>query len=482
VKLNKLASTLQRCTWLIDQRAADHFYPMAERFLAGESVTWFENNKEDEEKLLEAYGFTKENDKWTLANGNKLGTNQGFYADAPADSVAIINIEGTLMQDDYCGSVGTETIGAMLMDALASPSIIGVVMKINSPGGTVEGTAELEQIVSLVSSLMAVEVFTNGQLCSAAYWVASPCRITASSGTVEIGSIGTAGNLKDYSKTTQVITHYMTADASFDKNKDGQEALKGNYTPIKTNIINPTNDIFLSSIIDNRDGKLQLSSVTNEAGDTVIGMEPLTGQVYLAQKAIDLGLIDAIGNLQSVLDSVRTRATSDEFSNNQNQNNMGLFGKKTTKTKLTGFATLDALKTKKAEAITEEEIVAANEELELEGFGSIAVISATHFAEANANADALDEGLTSLNAALGAGKEKKTLAEAITAVVAEHKDALTKAATYGKQPGEIPTQPVKEGAAAEGGETDPPKEERKLTSYDRELLDRQAKLKKPATT
>ena len=476
MKLNKLASAFQRCTWLIDQRAADQFYPTVERFLNGETVTWFENNKAEEEKLLEAYGFSKEGDKWTLQNGEKLGSNQGFYADAPDDSIAIITIEGTIMKDDYCGSIGTDTIGAMLMDALMSPSIIGAILKMNSPGGTVEGTAELEQVVDFVSDLMPVEVFTDGQLCSAAYWIASPCRITASSGTVEIGSIGTAANFKDYSKGSQVVSHYITADKSFDKNKDAREALKGNYLPIKSNIINPTNDIFHTGIKTNRGDKLQLVEKTSDAGD-ITGEEPLTGQVYLAQAAIDNGLIDAIGNLQTVLDSIRSRADSDEFSTQQNQYNMSLFGKKEP------FKKLGAIKTKKAAEITDEEIVAVNEEFEAEGYGNVAVISTAHLDEANTNADTLTSGLTAINAALGLtgeGKGKTSLTEAITALVADRdaqstarKTAEALAAKYGDQPGAKPTQ-VATSQESEGGAVVTDKEQ---SSWEKKGAQKQAQNK-----
>lgn len=469
MKLNRLASAIQRSTWLIDQRAADLLYPMAERFLNGESVSWFESTKEEQEEIFFAAGFTKENDKWVLKASDRVGANQGIYADAPVDSIAVITIEGSIMKDDFCGSVGSDTVGSMLMDALASPNIIGVVLKMNSPGGTVEGTAELEGVVSLVGSLMPVEVYTDGQLCSAAYWIASSCRITASSGTVEIGSIGTAANYTDYSKGSLAVRHYITADLSFDKNKDSIEALKGNYLPIKTNIINPTNDIFHNSVKANRGDRLKMTTKKNEAGD-LEGQEPLTGQVYLAQPAKDIGLIDAIGNLQSVLDSVRSRAESDEFLN-QNQNNMSFFGKKTS------FKALSALKGKKAAEISDEEIVAVNEEFEAEGFDNLAVISAAHAEEANANADAIDSGLTAINTALGKGNEKTSLAEGITAIIADRDAQATartnaekKAEEYGDQPGEKPTK-TKTTETSEGGK---PEADKQLTSWEQKALAKQS--------
>jgi ClpP class serine protease len=484
VKLDKIANAILRGCWLIDARVADQLYPIAERYIAGEKVAWFDEPKKKNKSFLEAYVFTLEGSRQNLKAQQSGSQVDSIFSDALPGSIAIIPVEGTLMQDDYCGSPGTETLSAWLMDAYLSPNVIGAILKANSPGGSIEGTQEFADTVAYVEKLMPVETFVTGQACSACLWAISSTRITASSGTVEIGSVGTAANFKDYSKGSTVVSHYIPADDSFDKNKDAIEALKGNYTPIKTNIINPTNAIFKAAMKTNRGDKLQLTDVKNDAGE-VIGQLPLTGQVYLAQPAMDLGLIDAIGNMDTVMASIRARAASDEFSP-KNNSDMSFFNSK--------FKKLNSLKDKKAAEITDGEMVAVNQELEAEGINNVVIISATHMEQASANADALSEGLVSLNAALGltgdkqhktleaaigalvaskadsanaavltngltaintalgldAAKSHKTIASAITALVAERDAEYNRAEEYGEQAGEKPTNP-KTKATVEGG-------------------------------
>lgn len=425
----------------MEPRLADGFYPLAERFLEGEEVTWF-NKPKDKTSFMA--NFAIEASSGFKLKAEQANTSDNTYSNAPAGSIAIIPVQGTIMKDDNCGDPGTDTMSQWVRDAMASPNIIGIMQHVNSGGGTVEGTAEYEELIEQASAMMPVETFTDGMCCSAAYWISAPTRITASSGTVEIGSIGTAGSWKDYSPSMagRVNSHYVTADESFDKNAAVQQVFKGNYQPVKDAIINPTQAIFKQSVIDNRQN-LQLTDVTNENGD-VIGQTPLTGQTYLAQTAIDLGLIDAIGNMDSVLQSIRDRAASDEFSSKNQTNDMSIFGKKT------NFKKLGALKGKKAADITEGEIVAVNEELEAEGLDNVAIISVAQLEEANTFADTIEGGLTALNAALN-GSKHTTLDDAITALVADRDKHAKDAKEFGNQPGERASK-ARTTATAEGGD------------------------------
>lgn len=293
MKLNKLANVICRGLWLIEPRTAAGLFPIAARFMNGDSVidAFAENECEPPSMYTGGSYITADDDD--------------FFQDVQINSVLVIPIGGTIMKEDFCGEPGTDTLSCWLKCALDSPNIVGVVLKINSGGGSVEGTGEFSDLIK--SSSKPIVAYTDGIMASAAYWIGCSAKeIFASHKTVEIGSIGTAINFYDNRKAMEDCGYkqiYINADSSPDKNQDYYNALDGDDTGIKVNILNPTNDIFMNSVKDNRAGKLKLTTKLVE-GDGKTLNEPLTGKMYLAEKAIAIGLIDKIGSLQDAVDRV----------------------------------------------------------------------------------------------------------------------------------------------------------------------------------
>lgn len=290
MKINKLASAISRGKWLIEPRMAAGLLPLAVRFMNGEDASFFDAN---ESELPSMY-----------ANGNYINASDGaFFENIQQNSVLIIPISGTIMKDDFCWEPGTDTMSEWLRCAMDNPNIAGVVLKINSGGGTVEGTGEFADLIK--SATKPVIAYTDGCMASAAYWIGCSAKeVFASHKTVEIGSIGTAIDMYDNREALAKMGYkrvYVNSDGSPDKNMDYFNAIDGDTSGLKISVLNPTNDIFLDSVKANRDGKLKLTKVI--IGDKSY-QEPLTGKMYLAETAIDIGLIDKIGLLQDAVDRV----------------------------------------------------------------------------------------------------------------------------------------------------------------------------------
>lgn len=202
--------------------------------------------------------------------------------------IAKIPVSGALMKasDKECGILGTSEMRQMVLDANANPNIRAIILDIDSPGGAVDGTGELADAVRDANK--PVYAFANGLVASAGFWIASAAQggIYASHATAEIGSIGTAISFYDFTQYYEkagIKQHYINADGSPDKNQDYYKALAGDYQPIIKQLLNPTNALFHKAVKYNREGMLKMN-----------GAEPLTGKVYLAAQAQELGLIDGI--------------------------------------------------------------------------------------------------------------------------------------------------------------------------------------------
>lgn len=298
MKINKLANAISRGKWLLEPRTYAIERTRAINFL--QRVATVETT--DEVEIEPAYIIRTDNyskvivDDWS---GDIIGL-------AASGNVCVIPINGTIMKCDWCGAPGTDTLSSWLKSAIASPQIDAIVLQINSGGGSVEGTGEFADLVR--DSTKTILAFCDGLMASAAYWIGCSAKeIWASHATCEFGSIGTAVCFLDDTEAMAQMGYkeiYINADSSPDKNQDTAQAIAGDTTALKDNIINPTNKIFTSAVKANRkDLKL--------TGDGQY-QEPLTGKVYLAEMCITNGLIDGICTMEQVIDKAVAKATPKE--------------------------------------------------------------------------------------------------------------------------------------------------------------------------
>jgi len=115
--------------------------------------------------------------------------------------VAVIPIHGTMMRQvrpqlraraDAWGVrlCDMQQTAAALRQAAADTDVHTIILDIDSPGGTVNGTPELAYAVEALSMGKHVYAFTAGQCCSAAYWIASQTDGIYATPSAIVGSIG----------------------------------------------------------------------------------------------------------------------------------------------------------------------------------------------------------------------------------------------------------------------------------------------------
>lgn len=392
MKLNRLALAISRGVFLLDPRMIVGLAPVITDYMEGKPVSFFGDDQEEEKDspfVAVAIGDTHRLERTTLDDSVNI------FAGYPKGSIAVIPINGVIMQDDFCGAPGTSTLSQWVKDARDAPNISAIALMINSGGGMVTGTKEFADVVAKTKQTKSVYAFSDGLIASAAYWIGCSCEeIFVSSETVEIGSIGTAYKFSDNREAMKrygVNQHYINADSSPHKNMASIKAMDGDYSELKTLSLNPTNDIFLKSVKENRGAKLQLKEIDVNG---VIHHEPLTGRVYLAENAQSLGLIDGIKTQDEFFSYVQA---STQVTN--------------TKTNMK-FSHLSTLVNKAANTITADELKLANEELTSNGINlalatpeSIAKMQ-SDLTEANASLSTATNELNASKLALTAEQEK----------------------------------------------------------------------------
>jgi len=122
------------------------------------------------------------------------------------NGVGVVSIHGPLMKrPDFfarllLGATDMEGATAALEAARDRADVQAVFLDVDSPGGTVNGTPELAALVAAVSKAKYTYAFTDGQMCSAAYWIASQADAIFATPSARIGSIGVLMPMLDESK------------------------------------------------------------------------------------------------------------------------------------------------------------------------------------------------------------------------------------------------------------------------------------------
>ena len=202
--------------------------------------------------------------------------------------VAVIPVSGPLMKNDNCGDLGTASLKMLTQMASSTPSVQTILYVVDSPGGTVDGTKAFADAIK--ASTKKTVCLVDGCMASAAYWIGSSCdEVYASSVTDVIGSIGTMCALVDASaaldKKGYVIREYYATESS-DKNKMFSDAVKGNGKALISEMLDPMNNAFMGAVKANR------PNVSESA---------LSGKTYMADKAMEVGLVDGIATFDELV-------------------------------------------------------------------------------------------------------------------------------------------------------------------------------------
>lgn len=250
-------------------------------------VTQLVSNQESKAKLIEQFGENSEGDYNHIEFLDyELELNDRFaYINAP--KIAVVNVEGAIItgESDQSG-VGSETIVKLLQEARADKNVEGLILRINSPGGSAVASELIRQEVEAFQKEgKPVVASMGGMAASGGYWIAATSdKIIASPNTIT-GSIGIFGLAVTFEKTAK----------NLGVSEDGI-ATSALAEPIGLKSLpKEQGEVLQISIENGYDRFLELVSrgrnMSKEAVDKVA-----QGQVWLGSDALKHGLVDELGN------------------------------------------------------------------------------------------------------------------------------------------------------------------------------------------
>jgi ClpP class serine protease len=117
--------------------------------------------------------------------------------------IARIPVHGVLLKgadiiDKTFGFTDPDDVRRDIDAALADGFVKSIELHFDSPGGTVSGIPGLANHIA--GSTKRIEAKADGQLCSAAYWLAAGCYSIEATRDSDVGSIGVYQPMEDYSR------------------------------------------------------------------------------------------------------------------------------------------------------------------------------------------------------------------------------------------------------------------------------------------
>ncbi|KUA32064.1 protease 4 [Salmonella enterica subsp. enterica serovar Typhimurium var. 5-] len=145
-----------------------------------------------EKALTKQFGWSK------TENNYRAISYYDYSLETPADTggtIAIIFANGAIMDgEETPGNVGGDTTASQIRDARLDPKVKAIVLRVNSPGGSVNASEVIRaELAAARAAGKPVVVSMGGMAASGGYWISTPANYIVASPSTLTGSIGIFG-------------------------------------------------------------------------------------------------------------------------------------------------------------------------------------------------------------------------------------------------------------------------------------------------
>ena len=199
---------------------------------------------------------------------------------AIGDKIGVIEVYGVIAD--------SRQVIEQLHDFRDNDSIKALVLRIDSPGGGVGPSQEIHDEVKALNALKPVVVSMGSVAASGGYYIAVPAReIIANPGTI-IGSIGVIMEFTNFQELLDKIGLNSVVVKSGEYKDIGSPTreMTAAEREILQNLIDDVHSQFVASVADGRD-------IDEEVVRSIAD-----GRVFSGRRAMEMGLVDGMGNLE----------------------------------------------------------------------------------------------------------------------------------------------------------------------------------------
>lgn len=239
--------------------------------------------------------------------GRPMGSDpQGYEV---RDGAALVPLRGVLAQrmnlmSNISGGTSTELFARDVRQALEDPAVRSIIVMADTPGGAVAGTQTAADVVRAARGRKPIATFAEGMMASAGVWIGTASdQVILADGATQVGSIGVVATHTDVSKreeamgikTTEIVAgKYKRAASQY-----GPLTETGRATIQEQ--VDYLYGLFVADVAKNRG--VSVDQVLESMAD---------GRLFIGQQAVDAGIADGIGSLETLIANLNDRASAME--------------------------------------------------------------------------------------------------------------------------------------------------------------------------
>ena len=206
--------------------------------------------------------------------------------------VAVIYADGNIVDGSDNMQVAGDRFARIIADVRKDTTVKAVVLRVNSPGGSVLAAEKIKAEVDLLQERVPVIASFGNYAASGGYWISACCDKIYTDATTLTGSIGVFSIIPDFSGTLNKKLHVNVTPVNSNKHADMYNCLRP-LTKAETAYMQTTVESvyqrFTSIVAEGRD--MTIEQVENLA----------QGRVWTGAEAVENGLADEIGNIEDAL-------------------------------------------------------------------------------------------------------------------------------------------------------------------------------------
>lgn len=206
--------------------------------------------------------------------------------------VAIIYADGDIVDGKAKKQVAGDRFASLIAKVRQDSTIKAVVLRVNSPGGSVLASSKIKNELDLLRESVPVIASYGNYAASGGYWISANTDKIFSNATTLTGSIGVFSMIPDFSGTLKNKVHVNVTTVNSNEHSDMYtlfRPLDAAETAYMQASVENIYDRFTSIVATGRD-------MTVEEVDAIA-----QGRVWAGSEAVNIGLVDQIGTLEDAL-------------------------------------------------------------------------------------------------------------------------------------------------------------------------------------
>ena len=254
-------------------------------------------NNQLEEKLCNLFVAKKYEDVKgiSLTDYSALRNTVNFKA---KKKVAVIYAQGDIVDGDAKENVAGNRFAKVIADVRKDSSVMAVVLRVNSPGGSVLASEKIKAELDLLREVKPVIASYGDYAASGGYWISANCDKIYSNASTLTGSIGVFSMIPDIGGAVKDKLHVTITPVNSNEHSDMYSLMR----PLSQKEV----DYMQASVERIYD---KFTQIVSEGRGMPVGRvdEIAQGRVWTGADAITIGLVDEIGTIE---DAIRYAALS----------------------------------------------------------------------------------------------------------------------------------------------------------------------------